>query len=88
MPREPTHWLIVPVRTEERAFLPDLPQRKMAEAIAEFDKLGTIIEGPWFHKYLDGDQIMPGGKLLQGPGLIYYAVVEVNDVPTAAGDSG
>jgi hypothetical protein len=65
---------------------PRLPGELLEHASKEFRKLGAIVEGPWFHRYHDGEIIMPDGKLFSGPGLIYYAALEVKNVSTATGD--
>lgn len=82
-----THWILLPITTERR-FMgdPRLPGSLLEEARAEFSKMGGLVRGPWFHRYHDGEIIMPDGRLFSGPGLIYYAVLEVDNVSEASGD--
>jgi hypothetical protein len=83
--RNPTHYVVVPVESEERQGNPNLPAYKLSDALALFEKLGTVVDGPWFLKYLDGNQIMNNGKIVQGPALIYYA--EVTNAQSTASNS-
>lgn len=84
MSREATHWVLVPVTPEKQAAGdPRLPGEYMNEAVAQFEKLGRVLE-VWFHRNHDGPMIMPDGRLWNGPGLIYYA--EVMDVREAPGN--
>lgn len=51
------------------------PEDYIHAAILEFDKIGTILEGPWYVKTTEGEQLLEGGHIM-GPSMIFYARVE------------